>query len=180
MTLPYQSRGVYNLELMNNPTHATVTVRKGKAGDASLLGQLICALADYEHLARPTAEALARLERDAYGSTPRIDTWFGELNGQAVGYAVTFYTYSTFLALPTFYLEDVFVLPEFRGYKVGKALFLHCAKTAYEQGCGRMEWQVLHWNEPALDFYRHLGGQQMQDWLPFRATRDELAQMIER
>ena len=163
---------------MINENDGSVTVRKGVAGDAQLLGQLICALADYEKLLRPTPEALARLAKDAYGSAPRIDTWFGELNGRAVGYAVTFYTYSTFLALPTFYLEDVFVLPEYRAHKVGKALFLHCARTAFEQGCGRMEWQVLHWNEPALVFYRHLGGQQMHDWLPFRATREELALMV--
>jgi GNAT superfamily N-acetyltransferase len=165
---------------MNDDNHSKVTVRQGVAGDALLLGELICALADYEKLARPTQEALARLTNDAYGPNPRFDTWFGELNGRAVGYAVTFYTYSTFLALPTLYLEDVFVLPEFRALKIGKALFLHCARTAFEHGCGRMEWQVLHWNEPALAFYRHLGGQQMTDWLPFRATRDELAQMLDR
>ena len=70
------------------------------------------------------------------------------------------------------------MLPEYRAQKVGKRLFLHCARVAYEQGCGRMEWQVLHWNEPALVFYRHLGGKQMQEWLQFRATRDDLALML--
>lgn len=166
--------------MISTHTSGQVVVRKGTAADIELLGELISALADYEHLPRPTPDALARLARDAYGENPRIDTWFGDLDGTTVGYAVTFYTYSTFLALPTFYLEDVFVLPAYRDRKVGKALFLHCARVAYEQGCGRMEWQVLHWNEPALAFYRHLGGQQMAEWLPWRATRDELALMIQR
>ncbi len=163
---------------MNQPTFPGVCVRKGTPADGELLCDLISALADYEHLARPTPEARARLVRDAFGPAPRIDVWFGEYAGVPVGYAITFYTYSTFLALPTFYLEDLFVLPAYRSVKVGKALFLNCAAVAYGQGCGRMEWQVLHWNEPALGFYRHLGGQQMEEWLPFRATRDELEKML--
>ena len=118
--------------------------------------------------------------RDAFGSTPRFDTWFGELSGKAVGYTISFYTYSSFLALPTFYLEDLFVLPEYRAQKVGKALFLNCAHVALEQGCGRMEWQVLHWNEPALSFYHHLRGQRLDDWVPFRALRDDLERMLGR
>jgi GNAT superfamily N-acetyltransferase len=155
-----------------------ILVRKGTVADAELLGGLISALADYEKLPRPTEEARLRLARDAYGPTPRIDTWFGELAGVAAGYAISFYTYSTFLAMPTFYLEDLFVLPEYRAQKVGKILFLRCAREAYQHGCGRMEWQVLHWNEPALRFYNHLGGKQMSDWLPYRATRDDLEKML--
>jgi len=157
-----------------------ILVRKGVAADAQLLGDLIAALADYEKLPRPTAEARQRLVRDAYGPNPRIDTWFGEVDGVAAGYAISFYTYSTFLALPTFYLEDLFVLPEYRSKKVGKALFLHCASVAYQAGCGRMEWQVLHWNEPALRFYNHLGGKQMSDWLPYRAAQADLEKMLEK
>lgn len=163
---------------MTMNTAPTISVRHGNAQDAELLGDLIAALADYEKLPRPTHDARARLVRDAYGNTPRFDTWFGELDGAPAGYAITFYTYSTFLAQPTFYLEDLFVLPEYRAHKVGKSLFLHCAGEALRQGCGRMEWQVLHWNEPALKFYQHLGGTPMAEWLPFRVTRDELAQMV--
>jgi GNAT superfamily N-acetyltransferase len=163
---------------MDTHSPSRLLVRKGTPADAGLLCELISALADYEHLPRPTSDACERLARDAFGPEPRFDAWFGELDGRAAGYAISFYTYSTFLALPTFYLEDLFVLPEYRAHKVGKALFLHCARVAYEQGCGRMEWQVLHWNEPALVFYRHLGGKQMADWLPFRATRDELQGML--
>ncbi|HEY3290801.1 MAG TPA: GNAT family N-acetyltransferase [Anaerolineae bacterium] len=163
---------------MATNTQPTVIVRRGTAQDAELLGDLISALADYEKLPRPTQEARARLVRDAYGPSPRFDTWFGELDGTPAGYAITFYTYSTFLAQPTFYLEDLFVLPEYRAHKVGRSLFLYCAEEALRQGCGRMEWQVLHWNEPALKFYRHLGGTPMSEWLPFRATREVLEQMV--
>jgi GNAT superfamily N-acetyltransferase len=157
-----------------------VSVRKGTLADGELLCELIGALADYEKLPRPAPDARERLVRDAFGSAPRFDTWFGELGEKAVGYAISFYTYSTFLALPTLYLEDLFVLPEFRSYRVGKALFLNCARVALEQGCGRMEWQVLHWNEPAMAFYRNLGGMRLEEWVPFRATRSDLEKMIRR
>jgi GNAT superfamily N-acetyltransferase len=164
----------------HDPTHNHLRVRKATVADGDLLCDLISALADYEQLPRPEPEARARLLRDAFSLSPmpRFDAWLGELNGLAVGYAISFYTYSTFLALPTFYLEDLFVLPQYRGHKVGKALFLHCAKVAYEQGCGRMEWQVLHWNEPAMVFYRHLGARRMEEWLPFRATRADLEDIL--
>ena len=165
---------------MDQSTTQTVCVRKGTSEDGELLCELISALADYENLPRPTPEARARLIGHAFGPAPRFDVWFAEYGGAPVGYAISFYTYSTFLALPTFYLEDLFVLSAYRAMKVGKALFLHCAAVAYDQGCGRMEWQVLHWNEPALNFYRHLGGKQMEEWLPFRATRDELTKMLDR
>ena len=165
---------------MDNSTHKQnhLSVRKATPADGDLLCELISALADYEKLPRPEPEARARLVRDAFSPMPRFDAWFGELHGRAVGYAISFYTYSTFLALPTFYLEDLFVLPEYRAHKVGKALFLHCARVAYEQGCGRMEWQVLHWNEPAMVFYKHLGGKRMEEWLPYRATRTDLEEML--
>jgi GNAT superfamily N-acetyltransferase len=157
---------------------STVIVRKATQADGDVLCGLIAALADYEHLPRPEPAACERLVRDAFGLAPRIDVWLGEWEHQPVGYAISFYTYSTFLALPTFYLEDLFVLPAYRSRKVGKALFLHCAQAALEQGCGRMEWQVLHWNTPAIEFYQRLGGQHMAEWLPYRATRAELERML--
>jgi GNAT superfamily N-acetyltransferase len=165
---------------MGNFHYDHVVVRKGTPSDGDLLCNLIDSLADYEKLPRQEPEARIRLVRDAFGQTPRFDTWLGELDGMAVGYAISFYTYSTFLALPTFYLEDLFVLPEFRTRKVGKALFLNCAKVAHDQGCGRMEWQVLHWNKPALDFYHHLGGRHMDNWLSYRATQNDLESMVQR
>ena len=152
----------------------SVTIRKGTIEDADTLCNLIASLAESERIARPDRAAQDRLKRDAFGAQPRIDTWFAEMGGKAIGYAITFYTYSTFLALPSLYLEDIFVLPEFRMQKVGKALFLHCAKVALEQGCGRMEWQVLHWMTPAVDFYWGLGAQRLEGWQPYRIVRRDL------
>lgn len=156
----------------------TVTIRKGTADDADTLCELIAALAETERIARPDKAAQDRLKRDAFGPIPRFDTWLAEINGRAIGYAITFYTYSTFLALPSLYLEDIFVLPEFRMQKVGRALFLHCAKVALEQGCGRMEWQVLHWMTPAIDFYRGLGAQRLEGWQPYRIVRRDLERIV--
>jgi GNAT superfamily N-acetyltransferase len=156
----------------------SITIRKGTPADADTLCNLIIALAECERIARPDKAAQDRLKRDAFGAQPRFDCWLAEVNGQPIGYAITFHTYSTFLALPSLYLEDIFVLPEFRMQKVGKALFLHCAKFALEQGCGRMEWQVLHWMTPAIDFYRGLGAQRLEGWQPYRIVRRDLERIV--
>ena len=149
-------------------------VRKAGAGDANALLSLIDALADYEKLARPDAGARERLVRDALGPSPRIEAYLAEVDGAPVAYAIVFETYSSFLALPTLYLEDIFVLPAYRGRKVGLALFLAMAGLARERACGRMEWTVLHWNELAIDFYHRLGARHMEEWLLYRLTAEEL------
>ena len=158
----------------------SLKIRKAGATDASLLCDLICALADYEKLPRPDRAARERLARDAFGPTPRFEAWLAEIKGMPVGYAITFYTYSTFLALPSLYLEDIFVLPEHRSQHAGAALFKHCAKHAVEQGCGRMEWQVLHWLTPAIEFYHKLGAQRLEGWQPYRLGRADLEKIIPR
>ena len=151
-----------------------VTVRKGTAADGDTLCDLISSLAEYERLTKPNQAARDRLKNDAFGPTPRFDTLFGEINGKPVGYAITFFTYSTFLALPSLYLEDIFVLPDYRSQKIGKALFMHCVHLALEHNCGRMEWQVLHWNTPALEFYRGIGATRLEGWQPYRMVRSDL------
>src|SRR5690606_21276174 len=100
-------------------------IRPATPGDASVFLELVDALADYEELSRPTAEARERLLRDGFGEQPLFHPWIAELEGRAVGYAIHLFTYSSFLALPTLYLEDLFVLPEARGLGVGRALFRH-------------------------------------------------------
>ncbi|HVA25937.1 MAG TPA: GNAT family N-acetyltransferase [Chloroflexota bacterium] len=92
-------------------------------------------------------------------------------------YVIHFFTYSTFLARPTLYLEDIFVLPEERQHGAGVALMRHLARTALDAGCGRMEWQVLDWNELALGFYQRLGAKHLKEWLPYRLTRDDMARL---
>ncbi len=140
---------------------------------------LVDALADYEKLPRPSTDARQRLAADALAAPPRFELMLAEIDGFVVGYAVFFMTYSTFLARPTLYLEDLFVRPDVRGRGAGKALFSACAVEAVRRGCGRMEWQVLAWNVPSIDFYRRLGAQQLGDWLPFRLTGDSLRAFAE-
>lgn len=156
-----------------------IRIRPATSADAETFLTLVDALADYEKLDRPTPEARERLVRDAFGERPRIGVHLLELEGHAVGYTITFETYSSFLALPTLYLEDLFVLPEARKNGVGRAAFRHLAGEAVRRGCGRMEWQVLDWNQLAIDFYDRLGARRMTEWYTYRLTADQLREVAE-
>jgi len=157
-----------------------VIVRRAKPEDAEAMIRLILALAEYEKLPPPDEEAQHRLIRDAFAPHPRFEVYLAEVDGKAVGYAFVFETYSTFLALPTLYIEDIFVLPEYRGYKVGSALFRKCVKIAKERGCGRMEWVTLDWNVSAQKFFKRYGARHMKEWYPFRLTREQFEAILER
>jgi GNAT superfamily N-acetyltransferase len=154
--------------------HAVPRVRPLGPADVPTLLALIEALADYEHLPPPDAAARERLSRDALATPPRFQVFLAEFDGRVVGYAIYFETYSTFLAQPTLYLEDLFVLPDARTHGAGSALFRACAREAVARGCGRMEWQVLAWNRLALDFYERFAAQPLDDWRPYRLTGDTL------
>jgi GNAT superfamily N-acetyltransferase len=164
---------------MSVDTHETqrTSIRRATAEDGIALLALIDALADYEHLDRPDAGARGRLLSDAFGPVPRIEAWLAEFDGVPAGYAIIFETYSSFLALPTLYLEDIFVLPEYRNRKIGLSLFLAVGDLARQRGCGRMEWTVLHWNSLAIDFYRRLGARHMDEWQLFRLTAEQLNEL---
>jgi len=151
-----------------------IVVRAATASDADTLLSLVDALADYEKLDRPTPEARERLKLDAFGPNPRIRTYIAELDGTPVAYAITFDAYSSFLALPTLYLEDIFVLPEYRRHGVGRAFFRFLAGEAVRRGCGRMEWAVLDWNQLAIDFYEKLGARRLKEWYVYRLTSEQL------
>ena len=140
--------------------HHALIVRRATAADAEAILQLVDALADYESLPRPSAEAKKRLAADL---DKRFDAWIAEVDGKSAGYAFVFETYSSFLALPTLYLEDLFVLPEYRSRKVGFALFSEVLEEAKRRGCGRMEWTVLDWNELAIKFYQRAGAAHMKE-----------------
>jgi len=154
-----------------------IAIRKANTGDADLLISLILGLAEFEKLDPPDQAAQQRLVVDAFGPHPRFEVFFAEADGKVAGYAFVFETYSTFLALPTLYLEDLFVLPEFRGRRVGYALMLYLAREAVKRGCGRMEWTVLDWNQHAIDFYRRLGGQHLEEWYHYRFDRPTLERL---
>jgi GNAT superfamily N-acetyltransferase len=160
---------------VTDPVH----VRRAAAADGDILLSLIDALADYEKLDRPTPEARNRLLRDGFGPSPRFDAYLAELGGRVVAYAITFETYSSFLALPTLHLEDIFVLPESRRAGVGTAMFRYLAAEAVRRGCGRMEWVVLDWNAPAIDFYERIGGERMREWHTYRLGGDRLRALAE-
>jgi GNAT superfamily N-acetyltransferase len=153
-----------------------VRVRKAQPSDASTLLNLVRALADYEKLDPPTEEAQVRLVRDAWPESgdARFSAWLAEMHDPAtgehtaVGYAITFYTYSSFLARPTLYIEDIFVLPDQRRVGAGAALFEALKSEAERTGCGRMEWVVLDWNTIAQNFYQKLGARHLEDWQCYR------------
>ncbi len=152
----------------------SVEVRALKPDDMPSLLTLIDGLADYEKLTPPDAEARERLAADAFGNPPRFHTLLAEIDGVAVGYAIYFFTYSTFEARPMLYLEDIFVLPDRRGQGAGLALFRACARAAVDSGCRRMNWQVLTWNAPSIDFYERLGAQRIHEWHSFRLGGEKL------
>jgi GNAT superfamily N-acetyltransferase len=154
-----------------------VTVRPARREDEDVIGNLVVALAHYEKLDPPDETARARLIEDAFRPNPRVEIFLAEVSGQVVGYAFFFETYSTFLALPTLYLEDLFVLPEFRGVGAGYALMKYLAAEAARRGCGRLEWEVLDWNRPAIDFYERLGAKRLPDWLSYRLDRQGLERL---
>jgi GNAT superfamily N-acetyltransferase len=153
-------------------------IRPAQVNDKDRILELVRGLADYEKLPPPDGAAQERLIRDMFASPPRIQAYLAEVEGRPAGYAFVFETYSSFLALPTLYLEDLFVLPEFRNRKVGYALFTHMVGEAHRRGCGRMEWTVLDWNSLAIDFYKRLGAKHMKEWHLYRLVRTEMARIL--
>lgn len=132
------------------------------------LVDLMRGLADYEKLPPPDAGAVRRTRSALLSDNPTVFAmlaWHGKI---PVGYAMYFYTFSSFLARPSFYLEDLFVLPEYRAHGYGKTLFEKCVQTGKKKGCGRMEWCVLDWNEPAHKFYKKVGARKLEEWEYYR------------
>jgi GNAT superfamily N-acetyltransferase len=152
-----------------------LTIRPGTRGDVSAITALIHGLADYERLPRQTTAAAIR--RHGFGRRRHFETLICRLGGRPVGLALYTFTYSTFLARPTLWLEDLFVLPEARGHGAGLGLLRALARIAVRRGCGRMEWTVLDWNRPAIRFYRALGAGLMREWILTRLTGRPLVRL---
>lgn len=159
---------------------SNITLRRAERADAEAVIGLIVALAEFEDLPPPDEEARARLIAHGFGDSPKFEVMLAEVEGAPgpVGYALLLQTYSTFLAQPSLYLEDVFVLPEHRKRGIGKALLRRCVQTAFERGCGRMEWTCLDWNTNAQALYERMGARRMKEWYLYRMTRDAMAQML--
>ena len=145
-------------------------IRPAAPADGPAYIALVRALADFEKLAGPSDEAAARLLADAFGPRPRYELTVADLDGDVCAYAVTFETYSTFLARPTLFLEDLFVHPRARRRGVATALLEHLRARARERGCGRFEWMVLDWNVDAQRLYEGLGAERMETWRLMRIT----------
>ena len=147
-----------------------LSVRRGTRRDAPLIAELIRGLARYERLEHECRVAPAAVRRHGFGRPRYFETLICRRGGRPIGFALYFFTYSTFLARPTLYLEDLFVVPEARGEGAGLALLRALARLALKRGCGRMEWTVLDWNTPSIRFYRKLGAGLRKEWILTRLT----------
>ncbi len=162
----------------------SVSIRLATPADVPLILGFIRGLADYEKLSGEVVATEEKLRATLFGEKPAAECIlaFADIGASAnsaapvpAGFAIFFTNYSTFLAQPGLYLEDLFVKPEFRGRGLGKSLLLHLAKLANARGCGRMEWSVLDWNQPAIDFYESLGARRLREWQICRLTGAALA-----
>lgn len=155
----------------------TFRIEPARSEDCGVLMDLIRALAEYERLTHMVTGTEAQLRHELFGERPVIEAVIGWEAGRPVGFALYFHNYSTFLARRGLYLEDLFVVPQARGRGYGKALIAHCARIAVARGCGRFEWSVLDWNQPAIDFYRSLGAELLPDWRICWMTGESLARL---
>ena len=152
-------------------------IREATIDDVPVIARLIRALADYEKLSREAVFSHADLSAALFGDPRYAEVLLAEHEGDVAGFALFFHNFSTFLAKPGIYLEDLFVRPEHRGHGHGKELLAALARLAVDRRCGRLEWSVLDWNEPSIAFYRSLGAQAMDDWTVYRLAGDTLSRL---
>ena len=158
---------------------AGFVLRDATEADLPEILRLVRALAEYEKMLDQAVSTEADFREALFGSSPRVFCMLAERDGRAVGQCIWFYTFSTFTGRPGLYVEDIFVEPEHRGLGIGKAFFRHLAQRAVAEGCARMEWQVLDWNEPAIRFYRGIGARGMTEWQVERITGEALTALAE-
>ncbi len=155
----------------------TLTIRAARVADVSLIHALICELADYEKLRDDVDARELDVAVALFGPAPRAFCDIAEWQGVPAGFALWFYNYSTFRGRHGIYLEDLFVRPEFRGHGIGKALIVHLAHRCVDENLPRLQWQVLDWNKPAIEFYESLGAKLMPEWIGCRVEGDALARV---
>lgn len=154
----------------------SLRLRRAKRSEAASLIKLIVALAKFEKLTPPDAAGRKRLIRDGFGPRARFEPWLAFWNGERepIGYMILVKLYSSFEARPTLYLEDLFVLPEYRGRGIGNTMMRRCIELAWKRGCGRMEWTCLDWNVKAQKFYHQLGARKLSEWFLYRLRRNQM------
>jgi GNAT superfamily N-acetyltransferase len=152
-------------------------MRFAERADVPLIVRLIKSLSVYEKLDHMVVANEAKVEKALFGERPYAETLIADLDGKPVGFALFFHNFSTFLAQPGIYLEDLFVEPEHRGAGIGRALLGRLAEIAIERECGRLEWAVLDWNKDAIGFYERLGAQPQDEWTVYRLTGEPLRRL---
>jgi len=160
-------------------TDSAFTLRPAILADLPEIVRLIRALAEYECLLHEAIVTADDLREPLFGPLPRAHTILAEAGGRPVGLALFYYTFSTFKACPNIFLEDLFVEPAHRGAGIGLALMRHLAQLAVAENCARMEWRVLDWNQPSIDFYQRIGAEMMQDWHTRQLGGDALVALAE-
>lgn len=160
--------------------NASVVLRTASETDVPAILELIEALADYERLRDACVATEDRLRATLFGPAPKAEVILAESDGTVAGFALFCTNYSTFLARPGIWLEDLFVRPEFRGHGIGKLLLARLASLAIERECGRVEWAVLDWNAPSIGFYESLGARGLTEWTTYRLTGDAITALAER
>jgi GNAT superfamily N-acetyltransferase len=153
-----------------------LSFRSAVLADRAAILAMVNAMADWDKMPHLDAPAQDRLIHDAF-TRKRVEFVLADWEGKPVGYAAIFESYSTFEARPTLFIDDLFVLPEYRGRHVAYELFLYCVKEAKRRDCGRMDWLVLESNQAAFGFYDHLNAKRLKNWIPFRLNRDDIQKM---
>ncbi len=156
---------------------STVRIRRAAEPDVPLILEMIRALAEYERLSHQVVATEERLRATLFGKPPAAEVLLAYDDAEYAGFALFFPNYSTFLAQPGIYLEDLYVKPHLRGKGIGLALLREVAGIAVERGCGRVEWGVLNWNRPAIEFYRKLGAVPMDEWTKYRLSGEALERL---
>jgi len=157
-----------------------IEIRPATPQDVPLILTFLRELATYEKLAHEVVATDADMHAALFGERPVVETVIGSLDGEPVGYALFFPTFSTFLGKPGLYLEDLYVRPAARGFGVGRSLLEHLARLTVERGWGRLEWSVLDWNEPSIAFYKKRGARPMDEWTIFRLTGESLHRLAQK